>query len=495
MKQISSRVIFLVVLLICSGIGKAQEIGFEFYLETDYDEQPVDFTRSADGNFVGLVHKAPPTGGAYIYSSYLYSIGLDGDTMSIKFSKEDTIFRFNDIDRLSTNPTGFLLSGRGYKTGESPNHPFTIFRRINDDFETLWEKTYLFNNYFFGSAKSHALELISGDLMFACSPLDANDMFILRLSGQGDSLDYMAYSGDDAGDVYGLTYSPDSTSVWLHTQWAHYASGDTTCTVISLNEALEQTDYYYYPIHFTTPYSSLCYPGNRLLSGGTYFSYNPNTNVQSDMISAYLLDTLVNETHEVLLTDPDTLSRTGEIQGIDYYYPGCIYLGGTHNTQWQTGNQPSWIYITKLNDTLGVEYEKYLGGDYYYWLFTVTAATDGGVLLTGFRQDISPAIFERDGFFIKLDSTGCLTQNQENTTITISDAIVYPNPGNEFVIIRTALKGCIFYLYDESGNQILKKPLEASITTVNTNMLISGSYFYSILNNTTKITSGSWIKN
>jgi len=148
MKQISSRVIFLVVLLICSGIGKAQEIGFEFYLETDYDEQPVDFTRSADGNFVGLVHKAPPTGGAYIYSSYLYSIGLDGDTMSIKFSKEDTIFRFNDIDRLSTNPTGFLLSGRGYKTGESPNHPFTIFRRINDDFETLWEKTYLFNNYF-----------------------------------------------------------------------------------------------------------------------------------------------------------------------------------------------------------------------------------------------------------------------------------------------------------------------------------------------------------
>ncbi|PIQ31248.1 MAG: hypothetical protein COW63_08165, partial [Bacteroidetes bacterium CG18_big_fil_WC_8_21_14_2_50_41_14] len=276
---------------------------------------------------------------------------------------------------------------------------------------------------------------------------------------------------------------------------AHYASGDTTCTVISLNEALEQTDYYYYPIHFTTPYSSLCYPGNRLLSGGTYFSYNPNTNVQSDMISAYLLDTLVNETHEVLLTDPDTLSRTGEIQGIDYYYPGCIYLGGTHNTQWQTGNQPSWIYITKLNDTLGVEYEKYLGGDYYYWLFTVTAATDGGVLLTGFRQDISPAIFERDGFFIKLDSTGCLTQNQENTTITISDAIVYPNPGNEFVKIRTALKDCIFYLYDESGNQILKKPLEASITTVNTNMLISGSYFYSILNNTTKITSGSWIKN
>jgi len=77
----------------------------------------------------------------------------------------------------------------------------------------------------------------------------------------------------------------------------------------------------------------------------------------------------------------------------------------------------------------------------------------------------------------------------------LTDAIVYPNPGNEIINIRTALKSCIFNLFDTFGRQILKKPMPDRITTVKTNTLSKGTYYYSVTDNNKTIISGTWIKN
>lgn len=473
----------------------AQQYGFEIVMDSDYDELPLLFRLDDEGNFVGLVHKAPPNDTMYVYDTYLYKISLQGDTTSIKYTKEDTVFRFFYIDKLNTEPRGFLLSGWGHKTGGDPHHPFTIMRRITNELELVWEKTFSFENYYFAASRSSVKELIDGNILYACSPHLNFNLFIQKLSSQGDSLDFASYSGDDAGEVLGFTYSPDSSTIWLHNWLAHYpGQGTFVSSCIVLDSKLEQIDVKHYPEFLFPPFNSVLYNNNRLLSGGSDRIPNPTSGTVSYLICAYLLDTAFNVMHEVHLTNPDTNSRAAECQGIDFYYPDGIYLGGTHHLQFLIGQQPSWFYITKLNDTLGVEYEKYIGGDDYYWLYSVTAAADGGVLLAGTRQEVGLTLFQRDALFIKLDSSGCLTRSPENIDLNITEAIVYPNPGSSSIHIRTALHGCLFKLYDARGLLILSKKLQERISTIHTDHLNPGTYFYTVTSNNKTITSGSWMK-
>lgn len=478
------------------GELKAQQYGFEITMETDYDEVPTRFKLNDAGDFVGLVRKAPPTDSIYIYDTYLYKISPIGDTISIKYTKEDTVSVFHRINRLTTEPKGFLLSGWGHKIGEDPNNQrFVILRRIDDNLDLIWEKVFMFD-YYFAASKSTAMELINGDIVYACSPHINFDMFLLKLSPQGDSIDFAHYTGTESGQVFGLTYNPDSTNIWLHNQYAHYSgTGSSLSSCIVLNNKLEQVGVKHYPEDFRPPFGALLYNDSLLLTGGSDIIYNMGSSTER-MICAYLLDTAFNIKQEVHLTHPDTNSRGAESSNcIDFYHSSCIYLGGNHNIQDILGIEPSWFYITKLNDTLGVEYERYIGGDDYYVLFNVTAAADGGVLLTGTRQEPGITYLERDGFIIKLDSTGCITGIPESSGITISDAIIYPNPGSSVINIRTALKECVFHLYDNWGRPILSRPLLNNVTSISTNTLTIGNYYYSINSKDKTIISGIWIKN
>lgn len=487
------RVLYtILIMLVLNSFTEAQQPGYEIIMDADYDVVPVSFKRNDDNCFVGIVRKAIYADSTNAYNTFLYKIDPLGDTLSIMFSKEDTIFNYFHIDRLTTEPRGFILTGWGFEIGDSTNNLFTIITRINDEFELIWERTYYFN-YYYGAYTSSVLELINGDIIYACAPNLNAHMFIMKLTAQGDSLDFVSYSGDDAGEIWGITYNYDSTAILLNTKWAHYPGGGYLSSVITLNKQLEQIAVNYFPEHFQPPYYSLRYNEDLLLIGGSDQFYG--TNDYEYMIGAYLLDTAFNVEHEMHLTNPDTNSRGGEVQAIDYYYLNCIYLGGTHNLQGLMGNQPSWFYITKLNDTLGVEYEKYIGGDDYYVLFSVTAASDGGVLLAGTYQEIGSTTLNRNGLILKLDSTGCITNASADLHITITEAIVYPNPGSEYINIRTALKGCLFSLFDGYGHNLITRTVTENITSIDVSTLKKGNYYYSITRANENIISGTWIKN
>ncbi len=491
----AKHILLLIFLLYLHPLMFAQQSGFEIYLESDYDELPFCFTLGDNSNYVGLIHKAPPPpSGPYVHNTYLYEIGNEGDTMSIKYEKEDTIFNFYDIIHLDSEPKGYLLSGWGYETGGDPLHPFTIIRRINSKYETIWEITPKFDFLYYAYYKSKTLELKNGELLYACSPQGSLDMFIYKLSSQGDSMDYKIYSGMEAGEIWDMSYSPDSSEIWLHTRFAHYPGSGAPCSTVGIDDSLNPTQVFFYPDYFDPPYSTLIYPYNRLITAGYHDYFNPHTSEKTKQIGAYLLDSTLAVLNSVYCTHPDTVSRAGEINGIDFYYPDCIYLAGTHYLQYLPGNHPNWVYIARLNDTLGIEYEKYLGGDHYYWHSTVTASEDGGVLLTGFRHEIDQTIFHRDVFFIKLDSTGYIVGNPEDLQINISEAIVYPNPGSGKINIRTAHKNCLFQLTDEAGRPVIKKAIKHLITSIPAATLSNGKYYYTLTQNNKQIASGVWIK-
>lgn len=483
----------LITFLLGTHISKsyAQQTGFEVTLEADYDIMPVSFKRMDDGEYVGIVRKAIYADSLNAANTFLYRISSSGDTMATIFSKPDTIYNYFHIDKLVTGEGGFLLSGYGYKIGEPSNYLFTILTKLDNDLNIVWEKVYTFNYYYAGFTSS-ILELSNGEIIYACAPHLNMYMFIMKISQQGDMLDFKAYSGDESGEVWSLTYNHDSTSLLLSTQWAYYPGGGYVSSIITLNNELEQVDVDYYPEHFHPPFNSLLLNNDYMLAGGSDQFYG--TNEFLFQVGAYLLDTAFNIAHQIHLTDPDTNSRGGDVQAVDFYYQNCIYLGGTHNLQGITGSYPSWYYITKLNDTLGLEYEKYIGGDYYYWLMSITASMDGGVLLAGFFSEIGQTNVNLKGLIIKLDSTGCITNLPHNPQISITDAILYPNPGIDVIKVRTGLTDCTFKLWDISGHNLINTTLSGLISTMDVSFLKSGNYFYSIERSNKTVISGTWIK-
>ncbi|MFK5855793.1 MAG: T9SS type A sorting domain-containing protein [Bacteroidota bacterium] len=486
------KILINILFLFFSINISAQQSGFEIIFDSEMDEEAIDFKRKGVDGFVGLINIASIIDTNVIYYSYLYEIDNFGDTNSVKFEKSDTTFRYFYLDRVLTDPKGFILSGLGRGLYPPDNDLFTIITRIDNNNNIIWEKTFKFN-YSFGAYRASILELINGDLLYACSPNLNENMFLLRLSPQGDSLYYTSYNGSESGEVWDLTYNHDSSNILLSTKWAHYETGGFVSSIITLDDSLNQINVNYYPEHFNPPYNTLWYDNDKLLVGGRdqIIQFSGNT---EKMISAYLLDTSFNILNEVHLTHPDTNSRGAEVQAIDYYYTNSVFLGGTHNQQGLFGNEPNWFYISKLNDTLGVEFEKYIGGDNLYWLYSVTASSDGGVLLVGNYKDIDQTTLNRNVFILKMDSIGCITSNLESPVVPINEAVIYPNPGMDNIFVRTSLKDCIFILYDSFGKVIISTNLENRVTKLKVDYLSPGEYFYSVINKNQKVLTGTWIK-
>lgn len=474
----------------------AQNNGFEIILNSNYDEAPILFKLANDGSFMGIVNKADQTDSIYISNPFIYKISQGGDTISWKINKQDTSLTIYRLEKLKKNTPGFLLLGTGIAKGENSDNPFSIFIRIDDDMNIVWERIYRFP-YYYGGYLYHALELYDGNILYGCSVQGGVNMFLFKLSAQGDSLDFASWTGvgDQSGELWDLSYSPDSSTFWMHTEWAYYqGSGGQVASIVEVDTNLNYLNHYYYPEFYGSPYSSLPSSRTKLITGGSSMVQDMVHQDIDYYISCYILDTNLQVLNGIQCTNPDTVSRGGEKQSIDFIDSSCIFLGGTHNLQSFSGMYPSWMYICKLDDTLGTLYEKYIGGDAYYWLTSVTASPDDGVLLASTRQELSPTFIQRDAVIIKLDAQGNLTGLTNDSKIVITDAIIYPNPGNDELYLRTALKDCLLYLFDSSGRKLLEKSITDRITMIPMGDKTPGFYTYLLLFQGEKIISGTWIK-
>ena len=483
------------VLILKTGTAITQvTTGFEIVMHDDsLSIGPFLFVNEINGKgYIGLVNeqiKQEP----HTVQTYVYHISENGNVSHINFLKQDSILIYNDIIPISYGEPGYLLSGTCRSIGNNNSSRFFILTRIDTSYNILWERLYNYPYNYTGYMRT--IQTIDSGFLF-CYTADTDDkMCLFKFSYYGDSLNYRNYNGitDSAGIINSITYNPDSTAIWLHTNLAHYSGGGLN-SCIEIDGQLNQIKVYHYdnetPAPF--PFTSKLLPNYRLLTGGTTWISHPEKTEK--YISGYIYDTNFNVISKVFLTNPDTISRGGDVVAIDYCDPSCIYLAGTHNLQWSTGSEPSWFYVTKLNDTLGVEFEKYIGGDDYYWLSFVLATNDGGIMLAGTRSVLNSQMYNNDGYIIKLDSTGCIVSLPENKDIRIREAIVYPNPGQKTIHVRTALKHCNFYLYDMQGKQVIGGTLLNGITTFQSENLKKGAYLYSIIQNGKTVENGKWIK-
>lgn len=157
----------------------------------------------------------------------------------------------------------------------------------------------------------------------------------------------------------------------------------------------------------------------------------------------------------------------------------------------------SWFFLNKLDSNLEVQWQKFYGGDANYMLWNLIATQDGGCLMAGTRYDYITQTNLRDIIIIKVDSSGLVTGiGEEPVGITAHDAVVYPNPGDDNLKVRSGpqITGAVFEMHDMSGKPVAVAVLTGSITEINTRGLPSGTYTYRIVYNNRKVESGKWMK-
>jgi len=167
----------------------------------------------------------------------------------------------------------------------------------------------------------------------------------------------------------------------------------------------------------------------------------------------------------------DTLSFPAG-NSIDTTCTGEIYFSGTANVipyEAPFQHDPSWVFLSKLDRNLNPIWTKQYGGDMYYEVYSVKATQDGGAIIVCKTYDYLTQDHELDILIIKVNKDGLIVgTGEEPAGLTMQDAIVYPNPGSEYLKVQSGpqINGAVFELFDMNGNLVLTATLDERLETL-----------------------------
>ena len=317
----------------------------------------------------------------------------------------------------------------------------------------------------------------------------------------GDTLQVRVFDNYLSGYLESLTYNYDSSEVLVHSTLGHIP-GCNYLENAGIGAVILDTITYdtlggicYEPnFHIENPYDAMLNPSDNLVIAGETWIYDWDELKIYEYFGVYVLDSNYNVINSTLLTDKDRKFKAGEFKCLDIKSNGDIYLAGIvdRNPTFfpETYN---YIYLVRLDSTLNILTERYLGGDAYYWVLDMLSTTDGGILISGKQYDyIINEWGDLDAFVIKTDA-GLWVNTYENSFLPVHSALVYPNPGSGTMNIRTTENRSMLKLYNLSGQQLLQTKITGLITEVDCHHLMSGVYIWKLFKNDREIDHGKWI--
>lgn len=196
---------------------------------------------------------------------------------------------------------------------------------------------------------------------------------------------------------------------------------------------------------------------------------------------------------------PDTLLYSGSVKNTviigDKIFVVGIYNFDPIEFPWQT--TPTWIQVTRIDTGLQIIDHHFYGGDAFYIPYNIIKTSDGGALITGNRYDFTtPWEQKYHVFALKVNSEGLITELPEQPEAKAHDAIIYPNPGIDYLKIQSGpqITSAEFYLFDMQGKPVLERKINNTQLNVNTVELAPGTYPWQIVFKNKIIESGKWVK-
>jgi hypothetical protein len=191
----------------------------------------------------------------------------------------------------------------------------------------------------------------------------------------------------------------------------------------------------------------------------------------------------------LFIPQSDSLSYTSYYNSLDKLSDGNLILCSTYGVinQFIPQNAPSWISLFKLSSDLELLWHRYIGGGANYEAYTMRVAPDDGIVICAGYSPVPPtSMIIKDLMVIKTDSDGLTTSlNDENPAVITTEAILFPNPAGDFVIVDFSLlyQTATLQLTDLAGRTVFERALTANHQQVNISGVPAGAYVYRIFNN------------
>jgi len=468
--------------LILQFLNEVQSQTFETIISNPEDEYISDVVEDCNSNFITLTQ--------IDNTNSLYLIGTQGNIISKA--------TFPKTDGMNTCPRRLIydsdscdFAGVGLLWDSTTNLASILFFRMGMDF-ILNDIRYYPSQYSSASLMSFQKTdtfcfTTSGSLLFP-----ETNAFIFKVNTNFDSLKCRIFQNSFMGNGFikdsitnGYTFFIDGFSA--KRSFASYVILDSSFNDISTGDIPNKM--------YQNMNSYRLNPEEYLLTGNIYTYQHPT--LWKDF-GIQRLDNAGNVIAYQQLGKVDTFDYISNITNLAFVDTSTVFIGGSINAGKVGFHEyhPSWFNLIKMDARLNIAWERFYGGDAYYFMSNLIHTSDGGILMAGTRFDYLNPINQCDPYLLKVDSEGLITMVPEPNPGKPQEAILCPNPGSEciFAIVGHQYQEATLTLHTLSGRVVMVRTLTEYQTNINTAFLTPGSYLYTFHSDSKVIGSGIWIK-
>ncbi len=464
-KYILLLVIGLINLSVYSQIDFSIEIG-----ETNKRTTIYDLLQNSDNEYIIAGYKSDVN--VDTINMYIAKLSEQGELITDTiFSRIDTSAHIKGIHKIGNNH----ILAYSILTTTIDNNNLIMLTEFDENFNIIKQNKHkLPNNNNINQNRTNIVLSDNSIICFGSSDSSA-ESFLYKFDYNLDSLTFKEYSDTRIID---LSYKDPSNLNLLGAYFGEPYSAINIYNISTLN--LEKTD------------SLNTYDGIGIIDIEIMYSKQFTDNsflflgldIPSENLSLSKIDNELNVIKTTAFGLPNNQDFLGQNSSIDFINNNnSIYVVSQYLIS-------PYFSMTKLNSDIEIEWEHFFTVKDAWLLAGVKATNDNGAIMWGLKYDGT----NNNSFFLKSGALG--PNSNTNSIIKSHELIIYPNPGNENMQVRTAVQqlGGVFYIYDITGKLVLQQEVTSSITQINTSRLLSGTYIYKYINNNKLLESGKWVK-
>jgi len=484
--------ISLGILLFYASVSSQET--FSTIINNDKDLYCTDIFETSSGNYIvtsiGIVYGSKASIATHLYR--VNNVGIVLDSLIISEDRNCLLKKTMELEN------GDFISWGSYETEASNVYDFwqVIF---DNELNIVSQSFYEIPN---GHQVLKINSIIRENNNIALSVTfrsDANnssmtDFFMAEINQNGERVSDSIFNQGNRNFVYDMDYVFTNNTYYLATLNEFTAKAESEILVMDSNfNVIDEYPTYQTKIRLGQTINFI--NDSMFLFAG---NYRPSKKVDNQLLGIYKYDTSFVELDHLYIGTPDTLMYSGVFNNLDFTNSSNIFFGSTKNflynaNQWTS--QKSWIQIDNVDSDLNISWEKYYGGDAYYFLYYTLATADGGALFMASKYEHGESgPYERDIFLLKVNQDGLITSVPNDLQISIKDAIVLPNPGRDYLELHTAAFPANFILLDMNGKIVLQQSITQNKSQMNTQSLATGAYVWRLIKRGALLESGKWIK-
>jgi len=468
--------LIIILLFVISNTVISQNIFTEYYPSNE-NYRALRVKEDFNGNFVISGYKdIVSLGRGKPYAFKVSNTGQKLDSMTY-FSDIPFDWYFHDVLIDSTTYYFIGYSGDWKTAGFGPNDSSMFLLKTDYNLNHIDTNYYsIVDNHDIGYSTSKFD--LNGNIITAGYYFSANGRkgsFINKIDKNGDLIN-SSFITPDSNRMF-INIMIDSDAYYL---FSFRMGGIFPRLLYKYDTLLNLTDTYIIPPNVTQYYSPIKFNTNEYFTSGTTMSNEVLT-------PSYQKFAIIKSTIEGVLLDSLEFGVLNYTNYPAFYDALCMqngnlfFAGSVYNNKWTIPpygeDEPSNLYIAKIDTSLNIIWEKLIGGDAYYSAMNVIATSDGGILMMASRNDLNDNKNNLDIILIKMDTDGNITWTQE-FELPKAELLVYPNPAENILNIKIPsniqINNCNVLIYNNLGQNVFSQTINDNETSIDISRLKKG---------------------